>query len=277
MYRMGGKTISRGTLKVMLALAWTMSPTPAEASPATLTVIPAQSNISTTLCMTICGTQCSTSASPVSGTVVMGLDCLTDPQNLILHDFNLLLNNAIAWHLNYGAICGRFDSNATNVAMNYGTPGTPMPPTPLSGGAFTYADVPSTMTGTLTYTTTNLVCAAFQAAGLLCNDTIDLATLAPGAVTLTGSVQVVGRDVTLTLNVNSSGPIDPNNPGFGTLTIVGTVVAAGTIPLPDAGTFSAVLVGLNTDLDAICESDANLDGLIDGRDVRAYLEALLGP
>jgi hypothetical protein len=247
------------------------------ASPATLQVDPARSSVSSTLCMTICGQQCSTSASPVSGTIVVGFDCLTQPQNITLYNFDLLLNSAIVWHLNFGFVCGRFDSTASSVGLHYGTPGTPMPPTPLTGGAFGYTGVPSTMTGMLTYTSTNLVCAAFQAAGRLCSDTIDLSTLSPGSITMDGSVQVVGRSVALTLNVNSSGPIDPSNPGLGTLSLVGTVVANGTVPLPDENTFVAVLLGDDTNLDAICESDINQDGLTDGGDVQAYVDAVLAP
>ncbi|MFO0974429.1 MAG: hypothetical protein U1A27_13460 [Phycisphaerae bacterium] len=267
----------RGRISAIVrALPWLLAAR-AAASPVSLQVVPAQSNISTTLCMTICGMQCSTSGSPVSGAIVVGLDCLTQPQNIILHDFSFLLNNSIQWHLNFGIICGRFDSTATSVGLHYGTPGTPMPPAPLVGGAFDYAAVPSTMTGVLSYTSTNLVCAAFQAAGRLCSDTIDLGTLAPGSVTLNGTAQVSGRNVTLTLSVNSSGPIDPANPGLGSLTIVGTVVATGTVPLPDAATFLAVLLGEVTAQDAVCESDINLDGDDDGRDVQAYVDALLGP
>lgn len=245
------------------------------AAPAVLLVNPTQSSITATLCLTVCGTLCSSDTSPVSGSMTVGLDCLTQPANLIVHDFHFLLNNTINLNLNFGLVCGRFDASGSAVAMHYGTPGTPTPPSPLSGGAFSILDVPSTTSGTLAYTSTNLVCVGLQAAGRPCADTINLATLGAGSVDLNGSMAVVGRTVTATLNINSSGPIDPNNPGLGTLSIVGTVVASGEVPIPDEATFVAALLGLNTDLDAVCESDINEDGLLDGRDVQAYLDLLL--
>lgn len=247
------------------------------ASPAALQVNPGASSLTITLCLTACGTQCDSDVSPVSGSIVAGLDCLTQPTGLLLHDFNFVLNNTVQLNLNFGLVCGRFDATGSGVTMNYGTPGTPMPETPISGGAFNYAGVPSSTAGTLAYTSTNLVCVGLQAAGRLCSDTIDLATVGGGSIGLGGNVAVAGRAVTVTLNINSSGPIDPNTPGLGTLSIVGTVVATGSVPLPTVDTFLSVLVGAIANMDAVCESDINMDGVVDGRDVQAYVSVLLGP
>lgn len=159
--------------------------------------------------------------------------------------------------------------------MSYGTPGTPMPATAINAGAFVYAGVPSTTAGTLGYTSTNLVCLGLQAAGRPCSDSIDLATLGAGSIDLGGNVSVMGRAMTLTVDINSSGPLDPNNPGLGTLSIVGTVVATGSVPLPTVETFTSVVLGVNADLDAMCESDINGDGVVDGRDVQVYIDLLL--
>jgi len=260
-------------LAVVVALALSVE---AIASPAALQVDPGTSSLTITLCLTACGTQCDSDVSPVSGSIVAGLDCLTQPTNLALHDFNFVLNNTVQLNVNFGLVCGRFDATGSDVAMNYGTPGTPMPETPITGGAFAYVAVPSTTAGTLAYTSTNLVCVGLQAAGRLCADTIDLATVGAGSIGLGGNVAVAGRAVTLTLDVNSSGPIDPNAPGLGTLSIVGTVVATGSVPLPTVETFMSVLVGVNSNLDAVCESDINGDGVVDGRDVQAYVDLLLG-
>jgi hypothetical protein len=249
---------------------------PAFATPTALTIDTTQSNVNVTLCLTACSTQCGTDTSPVAGSITLSPDCLTNPTALTLFDYTLQLSRSMAFHLNYGPFCGRFDATTSNVAFNYATPGTPQPPTSLSGGSFSYANVSQNSSGTLSYSSTNLVCAGLQANGRPCNDTIDLSTLGTGSVTFNGTFSASNRTLTVILNINSSAPIDPNNPGLGTLTTVGTIKASGVVPLPSIDDFVGVLTGTVTAQDLICESDINQDGLTDGRDVSAYVHALLG-
>jgi hypothetical protein len=246
----------------------------AMASPAVLVVDQANSNVSVTLCLTVGSTQCDTDISPVAGSLTMGLDCLTNPAALTLHDFNLQLTNTLNLNLNYGPFVGRFDAVVSNTALHYATPGTPQPPTPLTLGAFTYPNVPETATGTMAYTSTNLVCVALQAAMLPCADSIDLSTLGVNTITFDGTANVAARNVAVVINVNSVAPLDPNNPGLGTLTIIGTVRASGVVPVPSVDDFCGVLVGAITQPDLVCESDINFDGAVNGLDVRAYMQAL---
>lgn len=248
----------------------------ARGTPTVLTIDQSQSSVNVTLCLTACSTQCGTDSSPVAGSIILSADCLTNPTALTLYDYTLQLTRSMAFHLNYGTFCGRFDATTSNVAFHYATPGTPQPPTPLSGGSFSYTNVPQNASGTMSYTSTNLVCAGLQANGRPCSDTIDLSTLGTESVTLNGSFSASGRTLNVTININSSGPIDPNNPGLGTLTTVGTIKASGVVPLPSIDDFVGVLTGTVTAQDLICESDINQDGLTDGRDVSAYVHALLG-
>lgn len=248
----------------------------AGATPTLLTIDPAQSSVSVTLCLTACGTQCGTDTSPVAGSITLGTDCLTAPTALTLYDYTLQLTHNMAFHLNYGPFCGRFDATTSNVAFNYATPGTPQPPTSLSGGSFSYANVPQNASGTMSYTATALVCAGLQANGRPCADTIDLSTLGTASVTLDGTFSATGRTLSVVISINSSVPIDPNNPGLGTLTTVGTIRASGAVPLPSINDFVGVLLGTVTATDLMCESDINQDGLTDGRDDSAYVHALLG-
>lgn len=260
------------SLCLIMALA-----TPALATPALLTVNPAQSNVNVQLCMTFTSTQCDTDMSPVTGTIVAGLDCLIAPTELTLHDFDFALSNTLNLNLNWGIIVGRFDAVASSVAFHYDTPGTPQPPSPLTAGAFNYAGVPANATGAMAYTSTNLVCAGLTAAGQLCNTSIDLSTLALTPVAFNGTVSVTGRTMAVVLTINSSSPIDPANPGLGTLNVTGTIRASGIVPLPSVSNFIAVLMGTQTQTDLVCESDINADGVVNGRDVQAYVTALLGP
>lgn len=89
--------------KVLLLLA--MSGT-ALASPAALQVDSGASNVTVTLCLTACGTQCDSDMSPISGSIVAGLDCLTQPGNLVLHDFHFALNNVVVLNLNFEPFAG---------------------------------------------------------------------------------------------------------------------------------------------------------------------------
>ena len=109
---------------------------------------------------------------------------------------------------------------------------------------------------------------------MLCDDAIDMSTLTLDPLDMEGTVTVAGRDITVTLDIDTSAPLDPDNPGLGTLTVTGTVIAEGAVPLPDVPTFVDVLTGAITDADLVCESDVNGDGYADGRDVQPYVQAL---
>jgi hypothetical protein len=247
------------------------------ASPVTLTANPAQSQVTAGLCLTITSTQCDSDVSPVGGQIVASLDCLTAPTAVTISDFNLAVLESIELNLNYGPFVGQFNAVATGVQINYATPGTPLPPAPLTNNAFAYQGVPANAAGQLNYNATILVCVALAGAGQPCNAALDLSTFILNPVALTGTVTVNGRDVLMTVNVNLSAPIDPANPGLGTLTITGSVQAAGTVPLPSIETFVGVLLQTIEDADLACESDLNGDGAANGLDIPEYVQALLSP
>ena len=69
------------------------------ASPVDLQVDPAQSNAVVELCMNFGGTECDSDSSPVAGDATISLDCLTNPANLTLHDFDFLLTEDLDLHL----------------------------------------------------------------------------------------------------------------------------------------------------------------------------------
>lgn len=250
---------------------------PAFATPTTLNVIPAQSSVSVQLCMTVTNQQCDTDTSPVTGNMVVDLNCLTSPTMLTLHDFDFALSNTLNLNLSWGTFVGRFDAVASNLAFHYDTPGTPQPPTPINANAFSYAGVPANASGAMSYNATILVCVGLTGAGLPCSDSIDLSTLALAPVAFNGTVTVTGRTVLAVLAINSSSPIDPNNPTLGTLAVTGTIRASGNVPLPTVANFIGVLTGDITQLDLVCESDMNADGLVNGRDIQPYVSAMVGP
>lgn len=250
------------------------------ASPVVLQIDPTASHIDVTLCATVGTTACDTDGSPVGGTVTLAPDCLTAPTAVSFHDFNFQLLQSIDLTLDFGFLVGRLDTVATGVELSYALPGTPRPAVPLTGGAFVDPQVPADLAGTLTYAATGGIppfdlCTLLLASGAPCSDVIDLSTVVLDPIDLTGTLAVSGREITVTIDVNVSGLLDPNNPSLGTLSMVGTVVARGTVPLPDIATFVAVLTGAITDPGVVCESDINEDGGTDGLDIAAYLDAIL--
>jgi len=253
----------------------------AVASPVTLNVDPGQSDVTVELCAQgVCDQD--TAGVTSSSFVVPSLDCLGDPTAIDLYDFDLQLDAPISLTLNFGAILGTLTANATDVALSYPTPGAPVGAVPLVAGAFLFPAVPADPSGTLMYSATGgfpgfNLCTILMNSGVPCADTIDLSTVTFDDVMLDGTVTVIGRTVKLTLNVDASGPLDPDNPNLGMLSIVGTVVAIGDVPLPDLPTFVGTLTGTLTDTDLVCESDINGNGATDGRDVAFYLDAVIAP
>src|SRR5262249_16657794 len=140
-------------------------------------------------------------------------------------------------------------------------PGTPpLPPMPVAvDGAFTYPNVPANNGGLDDYTATRIVCTALQAQTppQPCTGPIDLSQQGTQFGTYDGTITSSARVVTLVLNVNQSGSIDPTNPGIGTLSIVGTLCGTSS-PVPRYG-------------------DANLDGIVDSGDLQDFVNVMINP
>ncbi len=248
------------------------------ASPFDIEVDTLQSEITMEMCMTIpvWGERCDGDTSPVDGWAAMSLDCLTDPNAVSLHDFDLWLTEDVEFHLYWGIIPGRFDGTGSDIEVLYAGL-EPLPPVPIgSGGTFTYTDVPVEAAGQFEYTTTASVCIALRAIGWPCDGTIDLSEMDFGPMDVDGTIEVDGRYVTGTLDVDLYSALHPDFPDVGGMSVAGTVVGHGTVPLPDVPTFIGVLLGDITDLDVVCESDVNADGTVNGLDIQPYVDGVLG-
>lgn len=225
-----------------------------EATPIRIPVDQSQSSVSVTLCV---AGKCDTETSPVSGEAWIKLDSYSSaPASLTIYDFTFSLVNNLNFSLSWG-ILGSLTATASNVAIHYDTPFIPQPSTPVVGGAYTAPNVPTNTTGNVAYQAVGIPCAVLQAAGMPCADTKNLADQGTQTSDINGAVTVsAGRVVTFVSQPNISGPLDPNNPDLGSLTLSGTIRGSVTVPL---------------------RGDANLDGLIDGRDVQPFLNVCLSP
>lgn len=247
-----------------------------------------QAQSSVTASLTVNGVT-GTDTSPVTGYIRVKLNAASAPSSIELHDFDFAATESLDLVLRYIVFIevGRLTVNATGVGVEYANVGTPMGPVPITSNAFSFANVPADTRGNASYTATGVVCTLLQSQNppLACNGALNLAeTGTQNASTLPGTITVTNRVATLSGSINISGPINPDNPTLGTLTISGTFVGSGTVPycagdfdqdgsvaVPDIFAFlSAWFAGLPS---------ANFDGMNgnDVPDIFAFLSAWFAP
>jgi hypothetical protein len=199
---------------------------------------------------------CSSDSSPVAGSASIKINPILGPTSLAICDFDFALTQSIDLYLSWG-ILGHITATGQNISMHF-PPGQPcLPPTTVSGSSFTYAGVPADEQGIVSYTATGVPCSLLTSSGKPCTDTIDLADQGTSTGNMNGTVTVSpSRALRVTMYPNYTGPIDPNNPSLGTMTITGTVVCTATIPL---------------------RADADLNGVINGLDSQKFLDVMIAP
>ena len=228
--------------------------TSAKATPIEAYVNTTQSSVTVQLCML---NKCSSDTSPVSGSAMIKVNPTVGPTSLMICDFDFSLTQSIDLLLSWGFL-GNVTATGQNISMHFPSGQPYLPPTTVSGGgSFTYPNVPSDNQGIISYSASGAPCTLLQSAGQPCNDTIDLADEGTSTGNMNGTITVSpSRALRLTLYPNYTGPIDPNNPSLGTMTITGTIVCTTTIPL---------------------RADADLSGLVNGLDSQAFINVMLTP
>ena len=240
---------------------------------------PAQSNVTATL--NLIG-QVATDSSPVTGFVDVNLATVGDPRSVTGFDFRLALTEDLILNVSFG-IFGSFNSVLDDLVILYATPGVGFGPTPITAGAFTFVDVPANTAGFLRYTATGLVCSQFTGAGLPCVDVDDLTTEPTQLIQFDGTLAVNGRTVTFVGDIDRTAPVDPMNPGLGTIRVVGTVRGSVRVPplIGDANQdcvvsfadITTVLASIGATGDGV-PGDSNDDGSVGFADVTATLASL---
>lgn len=241
--------IPKSAFRVCLSVVMAALTEVAFATPIEIDIDTTQSSVNVQFCL---GANCSTDSSPVTGLTALKLDSIAAPTMLELHDFFYALTETINI-----ALTG-LTATGTNITIDYATPGLPQPPDVLGGGgAFVLIDVPANQSGSVNYTATGTTCFLLVLAGYPCVDAISLADQGTQLGDYSGTVvPQPGRIVQFQIQPNISGPLDPANPALGTLTITGNIVGQATVPL---------------------HADADLNGVIDGRDIGPFVEVLVNP
>lgn len=198
----------------------------ATADTVVLTIDPGQSSIDVdaTLISPV-GNQTDSASSSVSGTIEIELDDYTNPSQITIVDFIIVIDDDIVLAYDYGFL-GSADATLSDALATYGTPGTPTGPVPALFGAFDFAAVSSALSG----------------AGngsydffLVGSDTIsiDLSTLPLFDAPISGNVTADGTDVMLTASYDID-VLQELVAGVADLQLNGeaTLVATGLAPEP---------------------------------------------
>lgn len=239
------------THPVRSAIALLLAAAGAHAAPFTIPINPTQSSVSVQLCVQ---GQCGSDSSPTSGYFTIDVDDVDAISSITAYDVRVALNEPLNLVVNF-SILGRLTVNINNYVIYGATPGSPVGPFPVAAGAFSVANVPTLQSGTFDYTATGIVCSLLsgQTPPIPCTGNGDLSTIPQSATTLNGTITSASRVVSIVSTINQSGPIDPTNPGLGTLTVTGTLRGSLLVPVPP------------------CTGDINLDGVINTADLTAML------
>ena len=223
---------------------------PLLAQPADLTVQSNQSSVSAEICISPPGfsTECDSDSSAVGGSIAIELDSYSTPGAITLRDFALALSSTLNYNMDWGPFIGGVDIQLAGVTVSYATPGTPTGPVAVDGaGDFAFPVVQTVMTGTGSYQGYGLVIGLIIGSG-----SFNLADFGAVESAIAGNVAVAGGQVTLSgaqafANSGEISGVTTSIDGNATLVAIGDV--------PD------------------CPGDFNGDGIVDTRDVLAFLNA----
>ncbi len=251
------------------------------AAPVTFIVDSSASSTTLEICETVTGS-CDSDSSPVIGTVELDLNTPQDPQEASILHFNFALTETL--NLSYNLGLGQtLTLTGSNLQTAYALDG-PTGPEPIGpGGELFFPAVPQATAGTLSYSTTTLLCFLFQSQNLPCNDTIDLAESGIIEAPVLANLVRIGDELVLTISTTAafdSADLPDAPPINGTITT--TIVATAPVPAPDcpADVDESGDVDLD-DLNIVLTNfgqktsigDTNGDGSVDLDDLNAVLTA----
>lgn len=268
--------IHQGIAAASLALALVAT---AGAANVVIPVDDAASSLTIELCVS---GSCDDDTSSVSGTMDFDLDMVDSPSTITLNDLNLVLDENININISFG-ILGGLTATGTNVTVDYSTPGFSIGPVPIAADAFTLPNVEVIPGGDLNYNATGLVCTLLTGSNLPCNDSIDLSMNGPQIIDMVpGQITSVNREVTVTVDLDFTAPLDPTSPDLGSYQISGTVTGSVTVPACDGDAngdeqvnfddLNIVLENWNSTVTPGTSGDLTGDGMVNFDDLNLLLE-----
>ncbi|MEO1534132.1 MAG: GC-type dockerin domain-anchored protein [Planctomycetota bacterium] len=219
------------------------------AQPIALTVDPAQSSLALTIeVQTTLASASDDDSSPIVGDLMIELTPTTGLTAIDLIDYSLAAQDTLNFGFNFGLL-GSLSADGTGLGIRQPAGAPPASGTVDAADMFSIVGVPSEGVGVIDVTGSGVV------GGLVGAQTIALTDLGASSVDASGTITVVGDQVTLSGSVPVSFS-EEVQPGV-TVVVTGTatVVATGTIP------------------DDPCPADTNGDGALDPADFNAWVIA----
>jgi len=265
------------TAAAILALTGTA----AIAAPVTFVVDSESSFTTLDICESVTGS-CDSDSSPVIGTVELDLSTPQDPQQASILSFNFALTETLnlSYNLGFGQT---LTLTGNNLQTAYALDG-PTGPEPVGpGGDLFFPAVPQATAGTLSYSTSTLLCFVFQSQNLPCNDTIDLAESGIIEAPVLANLVRNGDELVLTISITAefdSADLPDAPPISGTITT--TILATAPVPAPacpadvdesgsvDLDDLNIVLTNFGQQTS---NGDTNGDGVVDLDDLNTVLTA----
>jgi len=208
---------------MICALLLTMAAAPADIE---LTIDPNTSRIDVELCVQ---DECDSDQSSISGFLTVELDCPLDPAAVALEDFDVVADQPLEFHLDYGFF-GDIFADARDLRLFHAQPGD-QPFNPIIDGSFTANNVPFLKDGVVAYLAEGLICGILRNLGVPCEDEVDLGDDPPGILDeVSADIAIEEGVLRISGRLDFDEPLDPENPELGRIT--GFAIMNASAPLP---------------------------------------------
>ncbi len=191
-----------------------------------LTVDPNTSYIDAEVCVQ---GECDSDLSSISGFLAVEFDCLLDPAAVALQDFDIVADQTLEFHLDYGFL-GDIYADATGLRLYHSEPGG-QPFNPIIDGAFTATNVPFLTDGDVAYLAEGVICGIIRNLGFECEAQLDLGEGPPAILDeISADIVIENGMVRISGRLDFDEPLDPENPELGRIT--GVAIMNASAPLP---------------------------------------------
>jgi hypothetical protein len=176
-------------------------------------------------------------SSPLSGTLELMINSEGDtPTDLTLEDYTVSADEPLDFVLG-NILVGELDIDVRDLVVALPDGAGPVGPVPVGpGGGGSLADVPAVVSGDFSYSASGLLCSTLQDQGFPCSDTgpvSDGSTQTIPSVAFT--VSEAGDQTRFDASFSLSQPLDPTQPGLGSVDFDVTLVAFGDAAPPCPG------------------------------------------
>ncbi len=195
-----------------------------------------------------------TDSSALEGFVLVEFDAVPGATEATLLDYEASAVSVLNFNLD-GGFLGSVVAEVSGLSVALPMGAAAVGPVAIDGaGDAVFSSVPADPSGAGSYEASGLACSLIQGQGLPCVDAIDLSDSPAGTVDVLPATftEVDGSTLRVDSSFTLSQPLDPANPGLGTITVDVTLVG-----------FADVVV--------VCPGDTDGDGAVTALDISTVL------